>query len=186
MASAETQTDVELDGLLNRLVSLADEAGSATRAKGRPSRLPICSKSALCSATRSLSLRQTVAPQNWNRASKRTAGSFPSRPHIRRGARQRKPCRNHYSAAALTAGGVEGRGNRTANLLSLQPRGKGPAGAQNPTPGSSQKRRYVERFHLRVTEAGATRSARTTRKAPTAVACQSRLRTIQPASPHNR
>ncbi len=36
MASAETQTDVELDGLLNRLVSLADEAGSATRAKGSP------------------------------------------------------------------------------------------------------------------------------------------------------
>ena len=53
MATAETRTDAELDGLLNRLVSLADEAGSAGRRKGRPSRRPICRASALCSATRS-------------------------------------------------------------------------------------------------------------------------------------
>ena len=86
MATAETQTDAELDGLLNRLVSLADEAGSAGRAKGRPSRRPICSSIRSLLRDEELTLAANGGSAEQEPGVKAGGGFFPSRPHARRGA----------------------------------------------------------------------------------------------------
>ena len=155
MASAETQTDVELDGLLNRLVSLADEAGSAFRAKGSPE--PPADLQQIRSLLRDEELITSAnsGPAELEPRFKADGGFFPVAPRT-------------FAEAHVSESHVE---TIILRLLSLRGALKGVEIAQqiffpfslaekvlqaleNPTPGSSQKRRYVERFHLRAHGSG--------------------------------